>query len=349
MPNGERSLLDTYSYMETTQTTQMIESELLFNQQGEPFAVPQNVVAVRIKKLRGGRGAPELQYGRDGRPLTLPIDATMEDLREVVESSGRFRLDPIDEDGKCIENVQPSYVQVTVSPRNASSVTEQAEAAPVTNDPTSFALRELVRANVELSRTYADLAKSVATQQPDLVRAAAEILRAADGAGLPRRDPMAAWDDNDTDDHDGDPADDAEPSAPRNEVLATLQQFAPLISKWTGVDVTKAPGVPAVVTPTHAVKTSSQEQASAEAETVAETPPFVAADPMTHLMAIQSQLSPDERAFVEAVMKRMTFSALIEARDHFARMTVEDAVESIRAEIEKKKQEHKNQKEKVSS
>jgi hypothetical protein len=36
------------------------------------------------------RGAPELVYGRDGRPLTVPIEAEIEDLREAVGAPVRI-------------------------------------------------------------------------------------------------------------------------------------------------------------------------------------------------------------------------------------------------------------------
>jgi hypothetical protein len=206
----------------------MIESEPAFNQHGEPFALPDNGAGWRVRRLRGGRGAPELVYGQDGRPLTLDIEAGMDELRDAVDTSGRYRLDAIDEHGKAIEDVQPSYVHATVTPRNSFMPDPAASAAL---NPTDHAIRELVRANVELVRATSDLAKSVSTQQPDLMKAAAEILRAADGAGLPRREPVGDWynEDEETDESEDSPK-------PAFDVPTLMQQLAPAIAKLTGMD-----------------------------------------------------------------------------------------------------------------
>ncbi len=49
-------------------------SELAFNQNGDLFDVPAVVTGWRVRRLKP-RGAPELVYGKDGRPLTIPIEA----------------------------------------------------------------------------------------------------------------------------------------------------------------------------------------------------------------------------------------------------------------------------------
>ena len=55
-------------------------SELAFNITGDAFDVPELVAGWRVKRLKP-RGAPELVYGSDGFPLTVPIDCDMEGLR----------------------------------------------------------------------------------------------------------------------------------------------------------------------------------------------------------------------------------------------------------------------------
>lgn len=82
---------------------------LAFNWNGESFEIPATVTALRVQRMKL-RGAPELVYGRDGRPLTIGIEADIEELREAVGTSGKYRLDPINDDGKCVENVPPAYV-----------------------------------------------------------------------------------------------------------------------------------------------------------------------------------------------------------------------------------------------
>lgn len=94
-------------------------SELAFTVNGDTFEVPNTVTARRVRRLKL-RGAPELVYARDGRPLTLPIEADLDDLHEAVTSSGKYRLDPIGDDGKGVENGPAAYLQVTKGERNAA-------------------------------------------------------------------------------------------------------------------------------------------------------------------------------------------------------------------------------------
>lgn len=73
-------------------------SELAFTVNGDTFEVPNTVSGWRVRRLKP-RGAPELVYARDGRPLTLPIEADLDDLHEAVTAC-KYRLDPIGDDGK---------------------------------------------------------------------------------------------------------------------------------------------------------------------------------------------------------------------------------------------------------
>src|SRR5580693_846070 len=159
-------------------------SELAFNANGDNFDVPATVTGWRVRRMKP-RGAPELVYGRDGRPLTVPVESEIEDLREAVGAAGKYRLDPINDDGKCVDGVPPAYVQVIKPERNASEA-----AAPVAPTASDDTLREAMRLNTEL-------AKSVIDRFPEMMQAAAELLRAADGAGLPARQPRAVDEEED--------------------------------------------------------------------------------------------------------------------------------------------------------
>src|SRR5690606_41949659 len=57
-------------------------SELAFTVNGDTFEVPSTVTAWRVRRLKP-RGAPELVYARDGRPLTLPIERSEEHTSEL--------------------------------------------------------------------------------------------------------------------------------------------------------------------------------------------------------------------------------------------------------------------------
>lgn len=322
----------------------MIESELAFNANGEPFAVPETATGWRVRRLRGGRGAPELVYGREGRPLTLGIEAGIDELRDAVDVSGRYRLDAIDDDGKGFADLPPSYVQVTVTPRNASASEPE---APIALTSVDHALREVVRANVELVRTTSELAKTVSTQHPDIVRAAAEILRAADGAGLPRREPMGDWYDDEEEGEDV-----ASAPKPAFDFNLLMSQLGPVIARLTGVDPMKMAVLAGATAPTPVAPASQRSLASparaprreppatkeAPSEEKQSSAPAVAPNPMAHLAAIQAQLTADERAFVQTVINQLQPADLIGWRDQLAQSSVEEAVAAIRVEIQKHKQ-----------
>ena len=123
-------------------------SELAFNANGDSFEVPATVTGWRVRRMKP-RGAPELVYGKDGRPLTVGIEADIDELREAVGSAGRYRLDPINDDGKCVENVPAAYVQVVKPQRNADPATVIA----ASTGPSDNTLREAMRLNTELHGT----------------------------------------------------------------------------------------------------------------------------------------------------------------------------------------------------
>ena len=72
-------------------------SKLPYSLNGEPFEVPPNMPGWRARKLKL-KGAPEAMPGREGLPLFLPLDASMEDLRSAAGEPGRYRLDPVEEE-----------------------------------------------------------------------------------------------------------------------------------------------------------------------------------------------------------------------------------------------------------
>ncbi len=176
-------------------------SELAFNVHGENFEVPAVVRGWRVRRLKP-RGAPELVYGRDGLPLTLAIDSDIADLREAVDGVvGRYRLDPVNDDGKHVETAPAAYIQVV----KAEQPEEPAPRVPTKDD----VLREAMRLNTELARAVVD-------RFPEMMKAAAEVLRAADGAGMPSRRPELAPIDHDN-----------EAASPTIDFGAIVQQLLP--------------------------------------------------------------------------------------------------------------------------
>src|SRR6185503_13012857 len=155
-------------------------SELAFDGNGEPIAFPAEAEELRVRRFRnpGMRGACEVVHDRDGAPLYAPIDVGYVEFRKLVDGvPGRYRLDPVDSARRVIPSSTPAYITISEAAR------PQFAAGGV--DDRDCVIRELARANADMTKTIADRFASV-------MQAAADLLRAADGAGLPRREPAAA-------------------------------------------------------------------------------------------------------------------------------------------------------------
>ncbi|MDQ3363842.1 MAG: hypothetical protein M3680_00215 [Myxococcota bacterium] len=297
-------------------------SELAFNANGESFEVPATVTGWRVRRMKP-RGAPELVYGRDGRPLTIPVESDLDDLRESVGLVGKYRLDPINDDGKAVENVPAAYIQV-VRPERTEAPPSVAASASGTSDDT---IREAMRMNTEL-------AKAVIDRFPEMMQAAAVLLRAADGAGLPARPPLATEtdDDDDTDEH-------AEAVPQGFDLNALVAQVVPLIVMSLGKGKLKVPDLGAVLdwrkaSPHKQITDHEATAPSAKADSPIELPPLDPAT-MAHFIAVQSALKADEAAFAREVAGDLEPAALRSWFDELSKLSVPAAVVKIRALIGK--------------
>lgn len=277
-------------------------SELAFTVNGDTFEVPNTVTAWRVRRLKP-RGAPELVYARDGRPLTLPIEAELEDLHESVATSGKYRLDPIGDDGKSVENVPAAYIQVTKGERNAASdhAIERVGDARVDSMIAGLgqAVIESVRLNAEALRQNAEISMRAVDRLPQLMEAMTAMLNVATGTGLhalqqrelpapSRRN--AANDNGNEDDEDDDEGDEDEgtsrvapamfggfPLPPGLDINKIVSQVASdvvsrLIEKFSG----KMPSVGALLDPRKAYAEGQRERAAqAAAQQVPVAPPAV--------------------------------------------------------------------------
>ena len=302
-------------------------SELAFNTSGDFFEVPAIVTGWRVRRLKP-RGAPELVYGRDGRPLTIPIESDMNDLREAVGGVlGRYRLDPIGDEGKVVDGASAAYIQV-VKPESPVD----APAIAAARSETDSIVRDAMRLNTEL-------AKSVIDRFPEMMHAAAELLRAADGAGLPARErrELEAPDDDD----DEDETEVAPPASSAFEFLNSLvAQVVPLvISSLAGK---KMPKLGAILDWRKAVPEASPAPIKTEAlpagasvvdaEAVTELPPL---DPkmMMHFIAIQSALTPADAGLARQVAAELSPTEVRAWFHELSALSVPDAVAKIRSII----------------
>ena len=308
-------------------------SELAFNANGDNFEIPAAVTGWRVRRLKP-RGAPELVYGRDGRPLSITIDSTIEDLSDAVGGViGRYRLDPCNDDGKVIENIPAAYVQVVKQDR-----VSEAASAMVVHDERDSVLREAMRHNTEL-------AKSVIDKFPEMMKAAAELLRAADGAGITSRRPLEIGFD-DSEDDDSDVSSLVAPPIAGFDLNALVAQIVPVLvtnlmsgkMKLPGLasmfDWRKATAANDVATePTPA--TGKPKKLTTTAATVAEPAalPALDASAMAHVVAIQAALTPKEVAYVQEVARELGPAELRAWFDKLSKLSVPVAVETIRALI----------------
>ncbi|HWO21288.1 MAG TPA: hypothetical protein VNO30_21120 [Kofleriaceae bacterium] len=326
-------------------------SELAFDARGDYFEVPPAVTGWRVRRMKP-RGAPVLVYGREGRPLTVPIESGMEDLRTAVGMPGRYRLEPIDDGGKIVEDVPVSYVQVVESDRSAET------SAIELREERDGAVREAMRLNTEL-------AKSVIDRFPEMMKAAAELLRAADGAGIPARLPRLV--DVDVDAYGDDDDDDAAPTPPAGfDLNAVVAQLVPAVISGIASGKLKIPGLAAMFdwrkaaptaatddsepAPTEREEREKREptaarppRAKAQREPTAESPkesspsavelPPIDPKTMAHFVAVQAMLTPEESALAREIAGALEPAALRAWFDDLSKREVAEAAYKIRSFI----------------
>ena len=301
-------------------------SELAFNINGEAFEVPAHATGWRVRKMRA-KGSPEVVYAREGQPLVLPISAEIEELRAEVDTTGRYRLDLVDQNNKAIEGAPSGYVQVNFEIDATSSERS--------TGPTTSISRTSDNVVIEAMRMNSEIAKSVVDRFPQMLEAAAMLLRAADGAGLPARVPRLIEDDEQDEDDDRAPA---PPSSPGMEFLNTLvAQVVPLVvSSMAGKKMPKLGEMLdwRKASPQAAIPSAALESDAKSASTAQGLPPL---DPktMAHFIAIQSALAPEDAALAREVAGQLAPAELRAWFDELSKLAIPDAVAKIRTLIGK--------------
>ena len=309
-------------------------SELAFNINGEAFEVPANASGWRVRKMRS-KGSPEVVYAREGQPLVLPISAEIDDLRSEVDTTGRYRLDLVDQNNKPIEGAPSGYVQINFETQAAASETQGVAVprASLTTASDSIVLESM--------RMQSMIAVSVVERFPQMVEAVATLLRAADGAGLPARAGMAPVPNpNDDDDEE---EDDQDPATSGFDFNAMLTQMLPMLFAGFTSGKLKVPDMGAVLDWRKAAADGKQQKHQAPAldvttateratdanETSEALPPL---DPktMSHFIAIQTALDPNEAALARQVAAELAPAELRAWFKDLAALSVTDAVAKIR-------------------
>jgi len=310
-------------------------SELAFNINGEGFEVPAHATGWRVRRMRT-KGSPEVVYGRDGLPLMLPIDAELDDLRAEVTIAGRYRLDLVDQNNKAIADGPSGYVQVNP------------EAAPVNGASTAFGSTQPSKPSdnivIEAMRTQSAMALAVIERFPQMMESAATLLRAADGAGLPAREPRVLLEEDEDD--DGEDGDEPSTSRPGFDLNKLVAQIVPILMASLGSGKLKIPGLGELLdwrkatpdAPHRAKANRPAKLAEASGGTDARDPdsdnahdvlPPLAPQTMAHFIAVQSALTPEEGAIAREVAKDLTAAELRAWFDELGKLTVTEAVERV--------------------
>lgn len=303
-------------------------SDLAFNLNGDPFEVPSNAVGWRVRRMKA-KGAPEVVYGRNGQPLVMPLEADLDDVRAEVGTAGRYRFDPVDDKSRPIEGAPAGYIYV-----------HEAGAMPSSTAPLTPRSAPSDNVAIEAMRMNAEMARSIIDRFPQMMEAAATLLRAADGAGLPSREPRAT-DASETEDDEAKPA-------PGFDLNALIAQLVPMIIMSFGSGKAKLPELGAVLDwrkasakkekPANVTTATKEATAPAEAPTVSENAmdvlPPIEPHLLAHFMAIQSALKPHEAAIARDVAGDLGAAELRAWFDELSKLSVPGAVQRIRALIE---------------
>jgi hypothetical protein len=211
-------------------------SELAFDKEGNPFRFSRRTKKLRLRRWKnpGQHGTCAAVLDPDGEQVFVDADAEYAEFRAAIGNvPGFYRLDQCDEDGEAIEDAPPAYVSIDAA-RNAAPAGEL--------DSRDALIRDLAQINAEMTRTIVERFSNV-------MQAAADVLRAADGAGLPRREPPPLApasnkeDDDDDEDEDDDEQEDEDNGTharhPSEMVWATVEPMLPAIGAWIAAMVSK--------------------------------------------------------------------------------------------------------------
>ena len=284
----------------------------------------------------GGPGAPAKVAGPNRMHLHVAPTTTNEDFQRLVSHvPGRYKLVQVDEYRRPIAGAETFYVDIMES-----------EPARDGSDDHGGVIRELARAN-------SHMVEVIAERFAGMMDSAARLIGAADGAGLPAREPVAPAASTTTAPTAPPVGDEPAPANPLHSMIAsTLGQAGPLIQHLV---LTKVLGLP----PEVALKMMSGQLATPAAEAGASTPtatppltPAGAAVPpsappspapsvnpndpaayLVHLATIESLLSKREAVIARELLAVMTPDQVDAWRARVCAMSAADAAAAIRAEI----------------
>lgn len=253
-------------------------SELAFDREGNPFRFSRRTQKLRPRRWKnaGQRGTCAAVLDTDGEPVFIDADAEYLEFRAAVGNvPGFYRLDQCDDDGAPIADAPPAYVSIG-STRNAAPLGDV--------DPRDAIIRDLAQINADVVRTIAERFGSV-------MQATADVLRAADGAGLPRRAPLPpspapVLSDDEGDDEEDEHEDESElaPPHPFGSLQPLIEMAMPHLPQlgallWTKLQELMKQGAAAPTAPAPAPVPTSTPAPAPAAPSPTSVPGDVAAGP----------------------------------------------------------------------
>src|SRR5215207_4655462 len=95
-----------------------MSSELAYDANGHPIRLSPDVAKYLVRQHRA-KAPPKVMF-RNGRRMTLPVAAGIDDLRTLVnDAPGRYRLLPLDQFDAPVEGVPEAYVEIDPEPAQA--------------------------------------------------------------------------------------------------------------------------------------------------------------------------------------------------------------------------------------
>jgi hypothetical protein len=339
-------------------------SELANNIHGEPFEVPAEATAWRVRRMKP-KGAPEVVYGSDGLPLLLPIEAGIEEFRAEVNTPGRYRLDPVKEDQRPMPEAPAAYLYLY-----PQRELRNGDGGAVANSSVDLhpIFTGLLQANLDMGTANANLTRTVIEGFSGVMEAASSMMRAAGSLPLPIAPPAPAAEpapllEGGAMEEDDDDGEYSEPAAPALDLQAMGVSL--LTSLLTGIcnGQIKLPSLGALVgrravseapAPRHVVFPPVEAERSAPSPTPAPTPreqsapARTAASPspnfaalmgslppmaMMQLMAVQQALTPQERASAVELLRELSPTELLGWAKELSLVPVDEAVAKVRATL----------------
>ena len=242
---------------------------------------------------------------------------------QLGTQAGRFRLDAVDSDGQLVDGVLPGEIRRD-APAAAPAPATPAPTSQLGSDVVVGALLDLVKSVQAQSAAqlhaqsvqFTAQLEALVSQTSGVMRASAELLTAADGAGLSRRRPPI---DVLAEPRNAAPAEDAAAASAATQIVdKVLSVTGPLISLFvarlagapapgpTPANANAAPS-PATAPPAPAAPATDAAPAVAASSAApsAAPSPFTAAQLEAHLLAMRAHLSGVEMAQAHAVMAAM--------------------------------------------